>query len=167
MASVTSRRSVPLVGNHAAVREGDCLIGIAHLSESRVKEWIVERIVNRDEAPMSMASSHENSSAPKTTVAVSAVAKAPVSISTVAEAAVVRVVFTVIRAIDPSLCRLSMITAEAFLLRRTPRQPDRVHIHSFANAPLPNESLIRRRETIVNVGMFRDSIFDRGAASQE
>ena len=61
MASVTSRRSVSLVGAHASVREGYCLIGIAHLSESRVKERIVKRIVNRDETPMSMASSNENS----------------------------------------------------------------------------------------------------------
>ena len=77
MASVTSWRSIALVGNHAAVREGDCLIGVAHLSESRVKERIVKRIVNRDEASMSMASSYENASAPETTVAVSAVAKPP------------------------------------------------------------------------------------------
>src|SRR5438067_10330055 len=77
---------------------------------------------------------------------------------------VVRIISRTVRSVsifhvNPGLGRLAAHFSVGFLLRRSPRQPDRVYRHPGADLTLTNQGLIGGRERIEHVLMFGNSVF--------
>ena len=148
------RRQV-LKRHHAAVGESHHLTWIRNTERSRIEEWIVERVAEEYEvtAPVVMRSSSCDAD--------SGISQA------IAETRAVRSVGTIVWVIrirrvinvNPGFCRMASHVRYDFLIGRTPCEPNSVSRHSRANLALADQRPVSCGETLVKVGMIRNSRF--------
>src|SRR5438270_5885188 len=130
---VTPRRAQDLDRNHAAVGKRDRLRRISHSRRNiRVEKWIEERIANYGEPVPVMVMKYDRA-AEVPAIAVRAVR---IRIGRVGVGVLI---------VDPRFHGTPPCAAGRLLVRRAPRQPDRVLRHAFANLSLPDQLLVLRR----------------------
>src|SRR5437867_9036045 len=139
--------------HHAAAGESNNLARIRDAHRNRVEEWIVER------------TSKEH----VTTIAVIVDGTVCGANSRIAEAVsdtgTVRIIGTIVGVIrvagvihvHPSFCRTTPHISKNLLIGRTPCEPNTVSRHSGANLALAYQRLVSCGETLVKVGMIKNS----------
>src|ERR1700736_709770 len=146
---ILERDDAPIYKRHCFVRNRDRRWDVG------IIERVVERIAKEDEMAAMMKTGDAHAE-PKSGIKSRAVA-------------VVRIVGGAVRRIaildvNPGLGGAAAHFAGRFLLRRTPRQPDRTRGHARANLSLAHQRLVPRRKAIENVRVLRNSILEGFAA---
>src|SRR5205085_258543 len=115
-----------------------------------IEKRVVKRITNNSEAMIAMAMEDHGAA----------------EIPTVTERSVgIRVgrVRVIVVVVDPGLDRFPARDPGGFLVRNSPRQPDRILRHALANLTGFDQSLVVRRKGLENLRMIGDPRFGRGA----
>src|SRR6266404_4579909 len=152
---LVARLAQDLDRDNPAIRKRDCLRRIRDPRRNiRIVKRVVERIANDRETMSAMAMEDYIAAV------VAAVTEWPVRIG-------IRRVCVIILVVNPRLDRLPMGHAGGLLIRYSPRQPDCVLRHAFANLAGFYQLLVARRERLKNLRVAGDACFGRGAARKD
>ena len=144
---------------HAAIRESDRPIWSRNAGRNvGIIKWIVKRITEEDKAAMMMVMCPEHRDASK---------PVPIAIAVGAIGIPVAIRSRGVGYVNPCFGRPAAHVAHHFLFRRTPRQPNRVFRHPGPNLSLAHQSLIARRESLINFRMIRNPRLGCGTACQD